>query len=224
MVFEKLLGDETRRKILEMTSKNEMTVTEIARELKLTKATVSHHIKLLSDSGLMRVVRTEISGNFIKKYYRSVFGDTALLSKAEKSIIHELKYSKSNADMIRALLRGIGVVNVQVGNELFLKKIGFDIGYHYLADLIEGNVWDGITELWKKFNLGEVTESGGKKIVVEECYFCEDLPYTGYTYCRQDEGIIEGILLKKFERRYLVKEVECWGTGSDRCIFEIGHQ
>jgi len=222
MKLEKLLMDETRRKILRMTSEKDMTVTEIAQRLGLSKATISHHIKLLSDKQLIRVVKTEISGNFIRKYYRSAFGDVKPLSKTEEFLISNLREGYDKVDIAKALLRGIGIINVQAGNELFLKKIGFDIGYHILANLIEDeDLKNGIAKLWDKFDLGEITEFGNGKIVVENCYFCGGLPYSGYTYCKQDEGILEGIMLRKHGDRFLIKEVECWGTGKERCTFEI---
>lgn len=222
MKLEKLLMDETRRKILRMTSERDMTVTEIAQRLGLTKATVSHHIKLLSDSQLMRVVKTEISGNFIRKYYRSAFGDVKPLSKTEEFLISKLGEKNEEVDIARALLRGLGIINVQTGNELLLKKIGFDIGYHILANLVEEeDLGDGIARLWNKFDLGEITEFGKGKMVVENCYFCGGLPYSGYTYCKQDEGILEGIMLRKYGEKFLIKEVECWGTGKEKCTFEI---
>ena len=218
---EKLLRDETRRKILNMTAKNEMTVTDLAKELGITKATVSHHLKLLSEANMIRVVRTEISGNFIRKYYRSVFGDVEPVDSIEKTIISGLKQNKKDDDLVKAMLRALGVLNVQAGNDLFLRKIGFDIGYHILADLIQDDIEDGIAGIWERFGLGDVTEFSKSRLVVENCYYCNGLPFSGFTYCKQDEGIIEGIFLKKLGERYSVREVNCWGTGSDKCVFEV---
>ncbi len=218
-----VLFDETRRRILSMTAEKDMTVTEIARELGLTKATVSHHVKLLHSRGFLRLVREEVHGNLIRRYYRSVFGDVKPLNQAEEEIISRISADIDDYQLLRALLRSMSVVNLQMGNEMLLKKLGFDIGYHILADFVEEGVRveEGIAGMWEKFRLGEVVETGRGVFIVEECYLCEGLPVIGQTYCKSDEGIIEGILLKKTGERYRVKEISCWGTGSKRCTFEI---
>jgi len=215
--------EETRKKILSMTTEKDMTITDIAKNLGLTKATVSHHVKLLHECGLLKVTRKEIQGNLIKKYYRSVFGDINPLNRVEEIIISKTKGELDEYLLLKGFFRSLNVINLQMGEEMFLKKLGFDIGYYILADLIDEDdeIHEGLIKIWKKFRLGKMDEIDEKTLSVEDCYLCSDLPEVGYTYCKPDEGVIEGILLKKTGKRYKVREVSCWGTGDEKCVFKI---
>lgn len=63
-------------------------------------------------------------------------------------------------------------------------------------------------------------ESGDMTIVVSEDLDCSGLPVTGETVCNYDEGFLEGILELYTTKRYKVREVDCWATGSRVCRFK----
>ncbi|MEE0800149.1 MAG: autorepressor SdpR family transcription factor [Gemmiger sp.] len=50
----KALGDPTRRRILELLSGGEMTAGEIADHFDMAKPSVSHHLSILKNAGLVR--------------------------------------------------------------------------------------------------------------------------------------------------------------------------
>ncbi|MDK2888457.1 transcriptional regulator, ArsR family [Desulfofundulus australicus DSM 11792] len=52
MVF-KALGDDTRREILRLLARRDMTAGEIARAFSLTRPTISHHLNILKEAGLV---------------------------------------------------------------------------------------------------------------------------------------------------------------------------
>lgn len=58
----KALNDDTRRKILELLRKRDMTAGEIADHFEMTKPSISHHLDLLKQSDL---VTTEKKGQFV---------------------------------------------------------------------------------------------------------------------------------------------------------------
>ncbi|MBK6526269.1 MAG: winged helix-turn-helix transcriptional regulator [Crocinitomicaceae bacterium] len=58
----KALNDDTRRKILELLRKRDMTAGEIADHFDMTKPSISHHLDLLKQSDL---VTTEKKGQFV---------------------------------------------------------------------------------------------------------------------------------------------------------------
>jgi ArsR family transcriptional regulator len=60
----KALNDQTRRDILELLKKRDMTAGEIADEFAFSKPTISHHLDLLRQAGLVESVK---EGQFI--YY-----------------------------------------------------------------------------------------------------------------------------------------------------------
>jgi hypothetical protein len=206
--------DETRLRILEMLDKP-MTTTEIARTLSLSKSTVSHHLRILSELKLVRVVKTEIERNFIKKYYVSSLSMPNHILPQE--VFRGFKLNRN--EFLRTLLRSFTLLNLE--NKIFIRKIGLDIGYHLLADKIEGSVDEGLADLWEKLKLGKVVESTRDVFIIEDCYTCKGLPEIGDTYCKTDEGLIEGILLKKTGEKHIAREVRCWGTGDEVCEFKI---
>jgi len=67
----KLLGDETRRKIVFLLRAKEMTVSQIAAELNITPQAVYHHIKKLQKGEMVEVAREERLGHLIESYYRA---------------------------------------------------------------------------------------------------------------------------------------------------------
>ena len=53
--FAKALADETRQKIMKLCCCGWVSVTEIVDQLNVTQPTVSHHLAILRDSGLVNV-------------------------------------------------------------------------------------------------------------------------------------------------------------------------
>ncbi len=66
-----LLADETRRRIIYLLRAKEMTVAQIAEELKLTPQAIYHHIRKLKDADMVEVAREERIGHFIETYYQA---------------------------------------------------------------------------------------------------------------------------------------------------------
>ena len=52
--FAKALADETRQKIMELVCCNWLSVNEIVEQLNVTQPTVSHHLAVLRESGLVK--------------------------------------------------------------------------------------------------------------------------------------------------------------------------
>jgi len=59
----KALADKTRRKILELLKKSDMTVNEIGKYFPITGASLSHHLDILKRA---RLVISEREGQFIR--------------------------------------------------------------------------------------------------------------------------------------------------------------
>jgi predicted transcriptional regulator len=66
-----LLGDETRRRIIYLLRARELTISQIAEELRMTPQAIYHHVKKLVPAGLVEVAREERVDNFIETYYRA---------------------------------------------------------------------------------------------------------------------------------------------------------
>ncbi len=61
--FFKALNDPTRREILELLNKGDLTAGDIADRFDMTKPSISHHLDLLKQAGLVVSLR---EGQFIK--------------------------------------------------------------------------------------------------------------------------------------------------------------
>ena len=66
-----LLADDTRRRIIYLLRAKEMTVAQIAEELKLTPQAIYHHIRKMKDADLVEVAREERVDHFIETYYQA---------------------------------------------------------------------------------------------------------------------------------------------------------
>lgn len=62
-IFFKALNDPTRREILELLNKGDLTAGEIADKFSMSKPSISHHLDLLRQAGLVASIR---EGQFIK--------------------------------------------------------------------------------------------------------------------------------------------------------------
>ena len=65
----KALADPLRQTVLDLVLERAMTVTELAERLKRPKGSVAYHVKVLLDSGLLQVVRTQRVRAIDERYY-----------------------------------------------------------------------------------------------------------------------------------------------------------
>jgi ArsR family transcriptional regulator len=86
MVF-KALNDQTRRDVLEMLKKGEMTAGDIADQFQISKPSISHHLDILKQAGLVEAVK---EGQFI--YYSL---NTTVVDEIVKWFIQFKSKSKS---------------------------------------------------------------------------------------------------------------------------------
>ena len=55
VLFAKAIADETRQKIMNLVCCNSLSVTEIVEKLDVSQPTVSHHLSILREAGLVSV-------------------------------------------------------------------------------------------------------------------------------------------------------------------------
>jgi DNA-binding transcriptional ArsR family regulator len=65
----KALADELRSRIIVLLREHARSVTELAERLGLPKGTVAHHVKVLEQAGLLKVVRTRKVRAMTESYY-----------------------------------------------------------------------------------------------------------------------------------------------------------
>ncbi|HYM39726.1 MAG TPA: metalloregulator ArsR/SmtB family transcription factor [Thermoplasmata archaeon] len=113
-----LLADETRRRIIYLLRAKEMTVAQIAEELKLTPQAIYHHIRKLKDADMVEVAREERVDHFIETYYRAtaeMFNMAHGQSGSEKVMEEETREALSALDKVG--------LKVEVDAELVTKVV-----------------------------------------------------------------------------------------------------
>ncbi len=204
-----------REKILELLSQREMTVTELAEVLGISKATVSHHLEKLRKEGLVKVSREERVKNFIKKFY-TIAIPNGNVGELIIGLIKESAERRDGKELFRNTVRLLGYCMLKVSPHLF-RRLGYEVGYSLS---FEGAKMEDLAELWESLGMGK-TSCTSRELVVEDCYFCSRLPKIGETYCKFDEGLIAGFLAKSTGEVFEVKEVRCWGLGDELCEFKL---
>jgi hypothetical protein len=241
----KLFADETRRRIIKtIAEKGEDTNTHIAKALGISKPTVSYHLKMLADAGILEVCRTQMEAHGIPmKFYRlkrkllpfNVDEDesrkvVAQIKKELFNIFSEGKNRDMGSKVNNALLRLLKSTTSLPGPQLesVLYELGYDVGKKVLPQWLRShNVEELLREMsqfWDACGMGKikVIETGEKvRIRIFECYDCMDLPNIGETYCYLDAGIFAGIFDSAFKKPFVARETKCYGTGYEFCEFEI---
>lgn len=117
----KLLGDETRRKIIFLLRVKELTVSQISGELGMTPQTIYHHIKKLEWADLVEVAREERVGHMIESYYRTT-AETFICS------VGSLRKETVKVDMLDVLegLNKIGF-KMESSDEIASKLVDLEI-------------------------------------------------------------------------------------------------
>lgn len=233
----KIFSDRTRLKIVELLTENELTNSRLAGLLNLSKPTISHHIRLLLDAGIVKVSRIEHEEHGIQmKFYAvnpNILSATGrkqgVLIEQVKKEIHEMMTrgtgEKNEAKIAFLRLLKSSMLNTGIELDKPLYDAGYDIGLNIISKQIKGSSLEGVLEeladIWKKLNLGTVELADASKIRVKDCYQCGHMPDVGKPLCPSDAGIIAGVLDKTIGKKHSVKEIKCWGTGYDFCEFEI---
>jgi len=150
----KLLADETRRKIIFLLRATEMTVTQIANTLNISRQTVYHHMEKLQEAELVDVAFTEQIGHLTESHYRATAG-AFYCSVGSTASGHEFFQNQ-----IKTVLES-------------LKKLGYKISYsdadvNRLIEIqSEQDYCCDMTELWANISrLDDVDEK--TKTIIEE--------------------------------------------------------
>jgi hypothetical protein len=127
------------------------------------------------------------------------------------------------------------VIEKQLGphktNDIFIEA-GFKAGVEFCKNLLDTTLdFNGfvanLTDKLLEFGIGLLriekadTENFNFILTVSEDLDCSGLPYSGVAFCDYDEGFISGILHCYTGKHFVVKEIDCWGTGERTCRFTV---
>lgn len=242
----KLFSDKTRLKVVELLSEKELTNSQLAGMLNLSKSTISHHLKLLLDAQVVQISRIEHEEHGIQmKFYTvnpNILSIAALKEKVPvfkygdylmEQITNEIQEAMSgrtnssgneaNIAFLRMLKSTI--LNTGIDMDKPFYDAGYNIGVNVMSKQIKAStlkdVLRELADIWGKLKLGNIELVDENKIKVRDCYQCGHMPDVGKPLCPSDAGIIAGVLDTTLVRKHSVKEIKCWGTGYDFCEFEI---
>ena len=143
----KLLFSPKYAEILKMISEEEQSVYDIARKLDANSGSIYYHMKELEKHGLVKLVRQEIAGGVVKKYYRKA----------------AMNFTFSVSDQANAAVASeIGI------DEAFMEKIILSLKY-FGYDLPAGKLEEAKRDLMamdakSKAILAEIQNSGMERI------------------------------------------------------------
>jgi len=120
----------------------------------------------------------------------------------------------------------------EVECNLILYESGNLAGIEFYKDTFNSSLdfYTLISELQKLFReLGigilRIEESNLMKfnitLSIEEDIDCSGMTNTGKVMCHFDEGFLSGIMSAYTGNTITAKEIECWGTGSQTCRFNL---
>ncbi|WP_457620304.1 V4R domain-containing protein [Methanopyrus sp.] len=218
------LDNKTRRRILKLLEElGPMTISDIARELNLSKSTVHHHLQELRKAGLVDVVKEDYETPLPKRYY-------GLVKKPVR--VSEPKLEDASEYVTKALERGEDLktsmfLAIAAAYRAVLESLGIDASevlYELGREIGKRLAERGSEEEVLRRGLKAIADSvefrqEDDRVIVEvgECRECSDLPYG--PACYLEAGIIAGVLSNLRGQLYEVREVECCGEGADRCVF-----
>ncbi len=119
----------------------------------------------------------------------------------------------------------------QKTNEIFVDA-GFKAGFEFCKNALDTTLdFNGfvanLTDSLLNFGIGllRVENADLEKfsfvMAVSEDLDCSGLPYSGVAFCDYDEGFIAGIMNCYTNKKFVVKEIDCWGTGERTCRFTV---
>ena len=140
--------------------------------------------------------------------------------------VHVSVYRLMQYTLRDVLIRDLGVEET---DKVFFEA-GKRAGEEYLKNIIgeKNNMEELFADLqrtMKDFGIGIFRvesadyEKGTFVITVDEDLDCSGIPVCEEQVCVYDEGFIAGLLLAYTGKDYIVKEVDCWGSGSRTCRF-----
>jgi len=101
---------------------------------------------------------------------------------------------------------------------------GYILGLRGIKDKSINNFESLAYEAFKlRLGLLDVVYESENKIIIDvyECIICSGLPSLGKPVCDFMRGFFSATVSHILKREVIVKEVECWATGSNKCRFII---
>lgn len=223
------LNSPVKLKILELLKTGSRSFDEVVRSTGKAKSTISVH---LTDLKSCELVEEQIDSTDKRK--KMYFLNTQCMACSQIPIANHYdnvlqNVASSNGDeydFLKSIFQAVkfGFEAHGINHRPIIKKIGTDVGTcistNFGSSDMDG-VLNDITTFWKSHKLGNVSivDTEPLTIIVDDCFGCKSMPPLGKTLCSFDEGLFEGIFSGKLGLDCKMKEIECYGTGHNHCLF-----
>jgi DNA-binding transcriptional ArsR family regulator len=137
-----LAADRTRRRIIHLLRARELSVSQIADELKMTPQAIYHHVRKMLDAGLIEVAKEERVDHFIETYYQA----TAELFEFTYGETSDEKYKEARTKEALQALTRIGLT-IPIDEETIAKYAKLSAKMKSVYMLCSSEVADKISEL-----------------------------------------------------------------------------
>jgi predicted hydrocarbon binding protein len=108
-----------------------------------------------------------------------------------------------------------------------VRAIGYQLGTE-LANMFHSNelnsLFTELSKFWVENGIGEMSWEDEKQglFAINFCSDCLGRSYgAGYTLCPFKEGLLEAVFDLRLGRNFKVTEIECCGTRSQGCLFQL---
>ena len=146
-------------------------------------------------------------------------------------MVHVAVYRLMQYTLRDVLIRDYGV---EEADKIFFEA-GKRAGEEYCENILTekrdlNGLFADLQSTMKEFGIGIFRvesadwERGSFVVTVAEDLDCSGIPICSEEICIYDEGFIAGLLLAYTGKDFIVKEVDCWGTGDRVCRFSVEPQ
>jgi DNA-binding transcriptional ArsR family regulator len=137
-----LAADRTRRRIIHLLRARELSVSQIADELKMTPQAIYHHVRKMLDAGLIEVAKEERVDHFIETYYQA----TAELFEFTYGETSDQKYKEARTKEALQALTRVGLT-IPIDEETIAKYAKLSGKMKSVYMLCSSELADKISEL-----------------------------------------------------------------------------
>ena len=229
----KIIESTTKTKILSLLETKDLYFDEILAKTGKSKPTLSNHLKVLEDRGIIGSKSDPYDKRkklfYIKaKQYVELSTDIKLNINLNDYFRDSIAKIDNPADFYALALRSIRFFLTDSGIDInpLLINIGEYMGesiYKYVESSKIEVLVENIANFFHKFELGHVKliSSDPLTIQIEDNFECKDMINIGRSHCAIAKGAFESIFSRYFRSDVLVEEVECIANGNNHCLFTI---
>nr|WP_319374120.1 V4R domain-containing protein [uncultured Methanobacterium sp.] len=232
----KIIESPIKAEILSMLEKEELYFDEILTRINKSKPTLSSHLKVLEDKGIIGSKSDPVDKR--KKLFFIKAKQLVEFSTNLEVDINMTDYIKSymlnvndQSDFNSLLFRTIRIFLLNSGMDInpLLYNMGVLIGesfYEQYQEVSLLNIEDmviTIGKMWEQFSGGrfELVNKDPLTINIDGNLECDKMPNLKRPMCAISSGIFEAVFSNYFQSEVSVNEVKCHANGDGYCSFEI---